>query len=267
MDADTPGFQSNIKVSRCTQTVQNISIWVIDPLGSRAMYSIGFIGGIDRGIAFGHAPDNGNFGAVAAVTGTPVIPVHPNNNAFIWPQGGIQQAFAGAEVQYIELGSGQAAIISAQPSGPAFTVNVSLVQPAVGDVFRFYLFDVVAAAFSGGAFSTQAPVNSLDSGGDVVPDGTPAVSGIDSDPPAPVPPASFYVDYIDGPVTGGGATITIEPVLGDANGDCAVNVDDLIAVIVNWGPCPTPPATCPADLDGTGIVDVDDLIMVILNWS
>jgi hypothetical protein len=52
--------------------------------------------------------------------------------------------------------------------------------------------------------------------------------------------------------------------IGDVTSDGLVNVDDLIAVILAWGPCPTP---CPADVNGDGAVDVDDLILVILNWS
>jgi hypothetical protein len=54
---------------------------------------------------------------------------------------------------------------------------------------------------------------------------------------------------------------------GDTNGDGAVDVDDLVAVILAWGLCPAPPMTCPADVNGSGAVDVDDLIMVILNWG
>ncbi len=54
---------------------------------------------------------------------------------------------------------------------------------------------------------------------------------------------------------------------GYTNGDGVVDVDDLIAVILAWGQCPTPPATCPADVNHSGVVDVDDLIMVILNWG
>jgi Tol biopolymer transport system component len=56
-------------------------------------------------------------------------------------------------------------------------------------------------------------------------------------------------------------------IVGDVNGDGAVNVDDLVAVILGWGDCPKPPDECPADVDGSGTVDVDDLIMVILNWG
>ena len=56
-------------------------------------------------------------------------------------------------------------------------------------------------------------------------------------------------------------------VTGDANDDGLVDVDDLVMVILGWGPCPAPPDPCSADVDGSGAVDVDDLVMVILNWS
>jgi hypothetical protein len=46
-----------------------------------------------------------------------------------------------------------------------------------------------------------------------------------------------------------------------------VDVDDLIAVILAWGPCPAPPTPCPADVNNSGSVDVDDLIAVILGWG
>ena len=50
---------------------------------------------------------------------------------------------------------------------------------------------------------------------------------------------------------------------GDTNFDGEVDVDDLMAVIMDWGnmdPCFT-------DTDGSGVVDVDDLIQVILFWG
>ncbi len=52
-------------------------------------------------------------------------------------------------------------------------------------------------------------------------------------------------------------------------GDGEVNVDELIAVILAWGPCPVV-GPCPADIappGGNGEVDVDDLIAVILDWG
>jgi hypothetical protein len=59
------------------------------------------------------------------------------------------------------------------------------------------------------------------------------------------------------------------PAPGDATGDGTVDVDDLVAIILAWGPCPSPPTAegCPADLDHSESVDVDDLVLVILNWS
>jgi len=52
-----------------------------------------------------------------------------------------------------------------------------------------------------------------------------------------------------------------------------INVDDLLASLNSWGPCPGPPASCPADIappgppPGNGVVNVDDLLMVINNWG
>jgi hypothetical protein len=56
---------------------------------------------------------------------------------------------------------------------------------------------------------------------------------------------------------------------GDIDGDCDVDVDDLIAVILQWGTCITP---CSADVfpsrcNPDGEVNVDDLILIILNWG
>ncbi len=61
----------------------------------------------------------------------------------------------------------------------------------------------------------------------------------------------------------------------DITGNLTVDVDDLIAVILAWGPCPagTCPPHCPADVaplgppQGNCQVDVDDLIAVILAWG
>jgi hypothetical protein len=66
------------------------------------------------------------------------------------------------------------------------------------------------------------------------------------------------------------ARLSLEVAIGnpaDVNGDGVVNVDDLVAVILAWGPCPEPPAECQEDIDGSGAVDVDDLVAVILNWT
>jgi hypothetical protein len=59
------------------------------------------------------------------------------------------------------------------------------------------------------------------------------------------------------------ATVTCPP---DTDGDGTVGVDDLLAVVLAWGPC-SPFVPCPADVDGNFEVDVDDLLAVITNWG
>lgn len=62
--------------------------------------------------------------------------------------------------------------------------------------------------------------------------------------------------------------IRVRPRMGDVNGNGAVNVDDLLAVINGWGPCPSPcPPMCAADLNDNCVVNVDDLLAVINNWG
>jgi hypothetical protein len=53
---------------------------------------------------------------------------------------------------------------------------------------------------------------------------------------------------------------------GDIDGDNRVNLDDLLAVIKNWGACRTPCPPCPSDLNSSCTVDVDDLLYVIQHW-
>jgi hypothetical protein len=58
-------------------------------------------------------------------------------------------------------------------------------------------------------------------------------------------------------------TVSGGSVPGDATGDGIVNVEDMVAVILGWGPCPG----CDADLNGDGEITVEDLVEVILNWT
>ena len=53
----------------------------------------------------------------------------------------------------------------------------------------------------------------------------------------------------------------------DINADGRVNIDDLFAVLGNWGDCDDPPADCPADLNCDGVVNLKDIIKVIENWG
>ena len=49
----------------------------------------------------------------------------------------------------------------------------------------------------------------------------------------------------------------------DINGDGAVDVLDLLAVLAAWGPCPG----CPEDINGDDVVDVLDLLAVLGAWT
>jgi len=45
-----------------------------------------------------------------------------------------------------------------------------------------------------------------------------------------------------------------------------VNIDDLVAVLNAFGPCPPIPLPCDADITppgGNGLVNIDDLVMVL----
>jgi len=59
------------------------------------------------------------------------------------------------------------------------------------------------------------------------------------------------------------------PCPADIVANCEVNVDDLLAVINSWGPCPAIPE-CDADIapkGGNNVVNVDDLLGVINGWG
>ena len=46
-----------------------------------------------------------------------------------------------------------------------------------------------------------------------------------------------------------------------------VGILDFLALLAAWGPCPAPPADCPADLDGDGTVGINDLLILLANWG
>ncbi len=54
---------------------------------------------------------------------------------------------------------------------------------------------------------------------------------------------------------------------GDLDGDGMVGINDFLALLSAWGPCPDPPAECPGDLDGDGIVGITDLLTLLANWG
>lgn len=64
----------------------------------------------------------------------------------------------------------------------------------------------------------------------------------------------------------------VVPHPGDITGDSHVNVNDLLAVINTWGPCPPPaPGNCLSDISpapaGDGVINVNDLLAVINAWG
>jgi len=54
---------------------------------------------------------------------------------------------------------------------------------------------------------------------------------------------------------------------GDEHADGAVDVLDLILVLVNWGTCDSFPFPCEGDINGDEEVDVQDLVAVIAAWG
>lgn len=57
--------------------------------------------------------------------------------------------------------------------------------------------------------------------------------------------------------------VIVAVLAGDADGDGAVDANDLLTVIANWGPC----SGCGADLNDDGNVDLEDLLIVLVNWT
>jgi plastocyanin len=53
------------------------------------------------------------------------------------------------------------------------------------------------------------------------------------------------------------------PCPADVDGDGTIDVNDVLAVIGDWGPCPG----CGTDTNGDGVVDVNDILYVIAAWG
>ena len=48
----------------------------------------------------------------------------------------------------------------------------------------------------------------------------------------------------------------------DVSGDGIVNVNDLLIMLGDWGPC----EGCPSDVDADGVVTVDDVLALLTAW-
>lgn len=270
MDANKPGCQSEIQIRAVDNVTVRVSVYIFDPRGQAQIWDIGYLGGLDRGISFGHVPRYGNAGSVATLTGVLGQPVHPANTGMILQAPALDPMFTGPEIQYIEVSSVPAkpAPISAQGADAVFYVDITIANGRPRDSFRFFLGDLVALWMPGqGSFSTQGRL-SLDTGGDADADLTETVAGLDADAGVPVPPAAYRVDFIDGP---GGATIKLGcGLFGDVNADNVVDLLDIFCVLdgfrgvydrctfrsMDHWPC-----------EGDDVIDLGDIISVLDAFS
>ena len=53
----------------------------------------------------------------------------------------------------------------------------------------------------------------------------------------------------------------------DFNEDGAVNINEVLTVLTDWGPCSGPSDPCPSDVNQNGTVNVDDLLAVLGRWG
>ena len=211
LDSEEPGFQTTVDIDAGTTWLRDVSIWIYAPNGPVPIHSIGYLGGLNRGLAFGHTPfEQEHSGQVVSITATTLDPLVDGNTVFV--NNGIEKLFEGPEVQYFETGDFGAdpGAIGVIPTAPVLTVDIEFANAAEGDRFHFYLGDKTAEWQSGanGAFSS-GDVNTLESGGDACPDETSTLSGLDSDVAVSVPPALFSVDYVDSQSESGGAIVRV----------------------------------------------------------
>jgi hypothetical protein len=264
LDAAAPGRQHRV-VALPGDGVAAAAVTISDPSESHAVFTIGYLGGLDRGIACGHMINPENHGEIIGFTATPGQAANPGNNAYPFRAFNGAKAFDGPEVQYAEWGADQPATIQSD-APPVFTLQIEFRDALPCDTFDFYLADYVTIwrTYPGlppaGAFSTGG-LNTLDTGGDAVPDGTVTTAGTDADPAVPVPPAAYYVDYVDGPPTGGPATIRITwP--GDLDGDRSVQLADLATLLAHFG-ATGGVSYADGDINGDGTVALDDLATLL----
>ena len=127
---------------------------------------------------------------------------------------------------------------------------------------------IVAAAFAAEELTPSINMNwfTIDGGG-----GTSSGDGFDMSGTIGQPDANLVMTGPGFEFSGGfWAGVKKSTCLGDLNGDTMVGVPDLLAVINAWGPCPSQPTPCPADIVpplGDKMVGVPDLLAVINAWG
>ena len=64
------------------------------------------------------------------------------------------------------------------------------------------------------------------------------------------------------------AQITVQTLEGDLNGDCVVDISDIMMVVAAWGLSEGQPGWDPRlDLDNNGVIDISDIMMVVRHWG
>ncbi len=251
LDVNVPGIQSERAIQPGDSTVPNIGVYIIaDTPTPPLIVGIGFIGGIDRGIALGHQPEAGVVGKITAMKGEVIVPVTPGGQGSLFPD--FAHMFDGPAVHYLESAT-KPGPIPTQLGKPVFMAAVQIENAQPGESFDLFVLDAVAANFGkGGAFSSSS-FNQLNSGGDAAPDGTRTAIGLDPDQPAPIPPAAFKVDYIDG--QGGSRLIVVDACYADCDSSGTLNIDDFICFQTLFA-LGDPYADC----DASGGLNIDDFV-------
>ncbi len=80
-------------------------------------------------------------------------------------------------------------------------------------------------------------------------------------------PPGFDDGFGHGRIDAHAALVEVRRRFGDLDNSGAIDIADLLALLAQWGPCPTPPAPCVADLDGDGMVGILDLLELLANWT
>ena len=129
---------------------------------------------------------------------------------------------------------------------------------------------VFAARFGPPSFDLSW--NTIDGGGGTSTGGTYELSGSAGQPDAAPGSLTGGSFELAGGFWPGASTGTVPNTcpadIAPSGGDGLVNINDLLAVINNWGPCP--PGSCPADIappGGDNTVNVNDLLAVINAWG
>jgi hypothetical protein len=137
-----------------------------------------------------------------------------------------------------------------------------------------HLFEGDGATLGSSSLRILSTNENVDTDGDSVADATVT----DFQASAAISPGLDYSDYpfiyVEVDLLDIATQITAEAIIkvplpveaacpADTDDDGDVDVDDLLAVIRDWGPC----AGCAGDIDGDGDVDVDDLLALIGGWG